>query len=380
MPQRKPTTAPVSAADYRHADTRLNNPPAGIADMNPVPKGKRTYSYDPHLDPQFHWAGKSEHLAFDVETVPHITFKSIAQNESPETETLYDQPEVDRSAVCVASPFIVDADPPSSAAGRGTGGEGATYIDQMIEQLRRGGLTIRGQHVPITRVVPLVGSASLHAEADYFEAGKTVTAAVLFGPQYGPLTSGQLQDAFNEARGSYSALIACGFTFDAPAHALMQKATLRPPIIGVSINADLLMGNLLKTSKASQVFSVFGKPDVQFSPPGSDGYTVAVRGVDVYDPNTGDFEASSADRVAAWFLDTDYDGATFLVRQAYFPSQSPNPWEKISKTLKGSVDSDQFAALQHTVSLPFKADQHRQCAVKVIDHRGHEVMAVLRLH
>lgn len=249
----------------------------------------------------------------------------------------------------------------------------------MIEQLRRSGLTIRGQHVPISRVVPLVGSPSLHAEADYVEAGKTVTAAVLFGPQYGPLTSSQLQEALNEARGSYSALIACGFTFDAPAHALMQKATLKPPIIGVSINADLLMGNLLKTSKASQVFSVFGKPDVTLSPPGPEGYTVTVRGVDVYDPNTGDFEASSADQVAAWFLDTDYDGATFLVRQAYFPGQSPNPWEKISKALKGSVDADQFAALQRTTSLPFKAGQHRQCAVKVIDNRGNEVMTVLRV-
>jgi adenine-specific DNA-methyltransferase len=130
---------------------------------------------------------------------------------------------------------------------------------------------------------------------------------------------------------------------------------------------------------SSQVFSVFGKPDVTLSPPNAEGYTVEVRGVDVYDPNTGDFEASSADQVAAWFVDTDYDGATFLVRQAYFPSQSPNPWEKISKALKGSVDADQFAALQRTTSLPFKAGKHRQCAVKVIDNRGNEVMTVLRL-
>jgi adenine-specific DNA-methyltransferase len=97
------------------------------------------------------------------------------------------------------------------------------------------------------------------------------------------------------------------------------------------------MGNLLKTSKSSQVFSVFGKPDVTLSPPGPEGYMVAVRGVDIYDPNTGDFDASSADQIAAWFLDTDYDGATFLVRQAYFPTQTPNPWEKIGKVLKGSM-------------------------------------------
>jgi adenine-specific DNA-methyltransferase len=327
--------------------------------------------------------------AFIYKIVPHVTLGSLAYDEPPETETLYDQPERDNSAVRVAGPFTVeavqppaldpdavDADHPSPAVGGE--GDAASYIDQMLEQLRRSGLTIRGQHVPVSRVSPLIGGV-LHAEADYAEAGKTLTAAVLFGPQYGPLTSAMLQEALNEARGSYGALIACGFNFDAPAHALMQKATLKPPIIGVAINADLLMGNLLKTSKSSQVFSVFGKPDVALSPPGAEGYTVTVRGVDVYDPNTGDFEASSADQVAAWFLDTDYDGATFLVRQAYFPSQTPNPWERISKALKGSVDPDQFAALQRTTSLPFKAGKHRQCAVKVIDNRGNEVMTVLRV-
>ena len=303
---------------------------------------------------------------------------------SADSETLYDQPEVDRSAVRVAGPFTVEAvqppllDPDSVDTAAPASDDASGYLDRMVEALRRGGLTVRGQHMAITRSAPLVGGA-LHAEADYEQAGKTVRAAVVFGPQYGPLTSTQLQDALGEARGSYDALIAAAFTFDDQAHALLQKANLRPPVLGVAINADLLMGNLLKTSKASQVFSVFGKPDVQLSPPGPEGHTVTVKGVDVYDPNTGEFDASSADQVAAWFLDTDYDGATFLVRQAYFPAQTPNPWEKISRALKGSIDPEQFAALQRTTSLPFKAGKHRQCAVKVIDMRGNEVMTVIRV-
>jgi adenine-specific DNA-methyltransferase len=323
--------------------------------------------------------------AFVYKTVPHITLKSIAQNEEPETETLYDQPEIERGTIRVSGPFTVEAvqpptvDPDAVDTQAPTSPDDAgSYLDQMTEQLRRGGLTVRNEHIPITRISPLVGGV-LHAECDYAQAGKTVHAAVIFGPQYGPLTSVQLQDALNEARGSYDALIAAAFVFDDQAHALMQKATLRPPVLGVAINADLLAGNLLKTSKSSQVFSVFGKPDVQLSPPGPEGYTVTVRGVDIYDPNTGEFDASSADQIAAWFLDTDYDGGTFLVRQAYFPTQSPNPWEKISKALKGSIDPEQFAALQRSTSLPFKAGQHKQCAVKVIDHRGNEVMTVLRV-
>ncbi len=348
--------------------------------------------------------------AFIYKTVPHITLKSIAQNEPAETETLYDQPEIDRSAVRVAGPFTVEAvqppllDPDSvDTAAPASAHAASSYLDQMIEALRRGGLTVRGQHMAITRISPLIGG-TLHAEADYEQAGKTVHAAVVFGPQYGPLTSVQLQDALNEARGTYDTVIAAAFVFDDQAHGLMQKATLRPPVLGVAINADLLMGNLLKTSKASQVFSVFGKPDVTLervtplNPPASGGrpespdidsprlrgaggvsYTVTVKGVDIYDPNTGEFDASTAEQIAAWFLDTDYDGATFLVRQAYFPAQTPNPWEKISKAIKGSIDPDQFAALQRTTSLPFKAGKHKQCAVKVIDMRGNEVMTVMRV-
>ena len=65
------------------------------------------------------------------------------------------------------------------------------------------------------------------------------------------------------------------------------------------------------------------------------------------------------------------------MRQAYFTSQTTNPWEKISKALEGSVDPEQFAALQRGTALPFKAARRKQCAVKAIDHRGNEVMTVL---
>jgi adenine-specific DNA-methyltransferase len=65
--KRNASTAAPSTADYRHDETRLNNPPAGLADMNPLPPaGKRRYSYDPRMDPQLQWAGKAEHLTFDV--------------------------------------------------------------------------------------------------------------------------------------------------------------------------------------------------------------------------------------------------------------------------------------------------------------------------
>jgi adenine-specific DNA-methyltransferase len=56
---------------YEHKDkVRVNNPPVGLVntgtDNNET---KKTYQYDPHLDPQLQWAGKAERLSFDVDTV-----------------------------------------------------------------------------------------------------------------------------------------------------------------------------------------------------------------------------------------------------------------------------------------------------------------------
>src|SRR5205085_10296996 len=48
---------------------------------------------------------------FQYKTVPHVTLKSIANNEPPSTETLYDQPVVDSSKQRVTGPFTVEAVP-----------------------------------------------------------------------------------------------------------------------------------------------------------------------------------------------------------------------------------------------------------------------------
>jgi adenine-specific DNA-methyltransferase len=58
-------------AHYAHADKeRLNNPPVGLVTPDTDrDAGKKTYAYDPHLNPQLVWAGKAEHTSFEVPTV-----------------------------------------------------------------------------------------------------------------------------------------------------------------------------------------------------------------------------------------------------------------------------------------------------------------------
>lgn len=71
---RKKTTEPNQKPleQYEHKDKqRLNNPPVGLVDAHTDNGGqkRKTYQYDPHLDPQLQWAGKAEHTSFDVPTV-----------------------------------------------------------------------------------------------------------------------------------------------------------------------------------------------------------------------------------------------------------------------------------------------------------------------
>ena len=135
------------------------------------------------------------------------------------------------------------------------------------------------------------------------------------------------------------------------------------------------MDGLLKDSTGGQLFTVFGLPRISLSPPDADGmYQVTMEGVDIYDPVNNTIQSSGADKVAAWFLDSDYDGRTFCVTQAFFPDRSA--WDKLARALGDTIDPERFEALSGTTSLAFAAGKHKRVAVKVIDPRGNEVMAV----
>ncbi len=154
------------------------------------------------------------------------------------------------------------------------------------------------------------------------------------------------------------------------------------------IRPDVLMGDLLKgnkagkkaaeTAKASQqIFTVFGQPRTHLTESGGE-FTAHMDGVDVYDPVKNSIEATKAGKVAAWFLDSDYDGRTFCICQAFFPDKKA--WEKLAKALSGTIDPEAFAAFSGTKSLPFHSGEHKRVAIKVIDPRGNEVMRVHNLN
>ena len=75
--------------------------------------------------------------------VPHVTLKSIANEEPPAEEVLVDRPEVDSKITRVTGPFVVEATIPTPVDFEGDGvedsgvTEDASYLDRMLEALRR---------------------------------------------------------------------------------------------------------------------------------------------------------------------------------------------------------------------------------------------------
>jgi adenine-specific DNA-methyltransferase len=267
--------------------------------------------------------------------------------------------------------------------GRGEGriaNPAADHLTTMIELLRKAGVVFPGgKKLALENLRPLeIGW--LHAEAEAKQNGKPLRVAVSFGPRHGPITAIQTNEAAQTATvNAYNVLVLAGFAIDPEAQAFIQKNPVRNLTIHfANVNPDVLVGDLLKTSHASQLFTVFGSPDVKLEKQKDGSYVVRLLGVDIYDPNTGELRQSRGEDVAAWFLDQDYDGYTFCISQAFFPSDS-GAWEKLERALKGTLDREKFEALRGTVSLPFQPGKQKRVAVKVIDMRGNEVVRLVPL-
>ena len=143
------------------------------------------------------------------------------------------------------------------------------------------------------------------------------------------------------------------------------------------ISPDVVMDDLLKKTSTSQLFTVFGLPRTTLGTNDDGEHVITMEGVDIYNPVDNTVSSAGADKVAAWFVDSDYDGRTFCITQAFFPDKKA--WSKISRDLKGVIDAESFERFSGTVSLPFSTGEHGCVAVKVIDPRGNEVMRVHNL-
>jgi len=167
-----------------------------------------------------------------------------------------------------------------------------------------------------------------------------------------------------------------GFGIEPNARTLVEKCAevMGIPATYVEAARDLMMGDLLKNLRSSQVFSVCGLPEIDIVKSDEGKYQVKLAGLDVFDPITMTHESSTGDHVPAWFLDTDYNGTVFHVCQAFFPRTGA--WDNLQKALKADYEVNVWEHLAGTVSAPFEAGDYGRVAVKVIDDRGNELMVI----
>ena len=103
-----------------------------------------------------------------------------------------------------------------------------------------------------------------------------------------------------------------------------------------------------------------------------------IKGLDIYDPTTGQIRSNSTDDIACWFIDTDYNEESFFVRHAYFTG-ADQPYERLKRALKAEIDEAAWSMLYSTKSRPFDPPQTGKIAVKVINHYGDEVLKVYEI-
>jgi adenine-specific DNA-methyltransferase len=324
--------------------------------------------------------------------VPHITLKSIANDEVATEEVLVDNPEWKSGVTRVSGPFWFEATIPTPIDWEGDGVEDSgvaedygSFIERMLEVLRRSPVLRleKNRTVTFKGVRPPAKTLSLSAEA-LVENGDEKPVAFVFGPENGAVSEKLVFEAAREAFAkSFTHLYVIGFAIQPNARTLIDNCAevVGIPATYVQATPDLMMGDLLKHMRSSQIFSVCGLPEIRVhrtevkdAPP---KYQVELVGLDVFDPMTMEVDHAPGGDVPAWFLDTNYNELSFHVSQAFFPRTSA--WDNLKRALKGVYEDSVWAHLASNKSEPFEAGEHKQIAVKVIDDRGNELLVVEKL-
>jgi adenine-specific DNA-methyltransferase len=321
--------------------------------------------------------------------VPRITLGSVANDEPPELITLVDRPEINNSITRVCGTFTVEAtiqaamtlteeEDQAAGASNGTASPRA-YLDRMIEVLRQS-KTLRlpgNASLELDAVRPLADREYLHAEA-VAKNGTEKRIAIVFGPEDGAIGSEYVFNASMEAmQQGFQQLFLFGFAIQAKAREMLEK--LKISTTYVAVTPDVVMSDLLKTTKASEIFSITGLPDITLEKAGDKGkaaplYRVEVKGLDIFRPDTMETDCVAAENLPCWMLDTNYNGMAFCASQVFFPKTGA--WDNLQKSLKGEFSDSVWEHLAGTVSEPFALGDHERIAVKVIDDRGNELMVV----
>ncbi len=119
------------------------------------------------------------------------------------------------------------------------------------------------------------------------------------------------------------------------------------------MNPDLHMAGDLKNTGKGNLFVVFGEPDIDIEHESDGRIKVRVKGVDVYDPNTGEIRSNDTKGIAAWFVDTAYNEESFFVRHVYFLGAN-DPYKSLKTALQADIDREAWETLYRAESRPLR--------------------------
>jgi adenine-specific DNA-methyltransferase len=350
---------------------------------------------------------------FVYNKVQHVTLKSIANNPDiregmtreeieaaikrhADFEVLYDKPKEDKSKVRVSGPFTVESLSPHRSVSfehaedlrpGATDAETPSFDQSILDNLRAAGIQ-NGRKSERLVFESVDAHAGTYVQAIGTQKASDEEVSIALGPQYGTVSAGFIKAAAKEAIDAGTPLVAVlGFAFDPQLGVETDEEGFavvagvrdlgRVKVLVVRMNVDLLMGEELKKTGSGNLFTVFGEPDLALAREG-DQWTIEVRGIDVYDPTSGEVRSNSTKEIALWMVDNDYDGESFFVRHAYFLGDN-DPYKSLKTALKADIDPDAWATLKRSTSIPFDTPSTGKIAVKVINDYGDEVMKVLEV-
>jgi hypothetical protein len=388
------------AKAYVHEESTVSlRPEIGTQAQFKKKKPPRTYKYDSSLSPNLEWDGQNPARDQGEALIKEILDADTIEKAKESAEKLKSL-----SQATVLTPVDYDGD------GIEDSGmdlqERGSFIDRMLEVLRQSPviqlpgnkkLTLKNIRLPAKTL-----SLSAEALVPAVEIGKPESIidlvdwqqekdgnrlplsdkplAIVFGPESGAVSEKLVWEAGREATAkNYSHLLVIGFAIQPNARELVEKSeqTIGIPSTYIQMTPDLMMGDLLKNMRSSQIFSVCGLPDVKIKKAKDGSYQVELLGLDVFDPSTMEHQPLNGNDVPAWFLDTDYNGPCFHVCQAFFPRTGA--WESLKKALKSAYEESVWDHLAGTLSEPFGPGEHKTIAVKVIDDRGNELLVTKEL-
>jgi adenine-specific DNA-methyltransferase len=364
-------------------------------------------------------SGEDIRHGFVYKTVPHVTLKSIANGDPPETETLFDQPEVDKKKLRVAGPFTVETlqgfEPlaPEAIAQANVGiANVQRFADRIFEHLKPAGIKngLKNETAVFNRVdainEQMGDGGALHAEGWYDTrkggTGGERKAYFHIGPQFGTVSKKAVNDAILACRRRADAdwLVILGFGFESDVD--NRNVTLRLgsfEVTKVRMHDDLMQDGLIKKDKKAASFVTIGEPDIAPVPatlPGGEAaIAIEIRGLDLYDPIADEVKPRNAADIAYWMVDEHYDGANFVATQVFFCGGDHDEFDKfrrglsmlalasakskLERTLKLEIDDEAFERVYGLRSHPIAADKGRRVAVRVISQFGEESTKVLTL-